>query len=131
MLTPLTQSPPNDDWHIEFAKVVSEGQGRLEEIKRFINYGINPNSRGRDENYPIHIATLNGHDAIVTLLIEAGADIHARGENGRTPLHHAVQINRLIIVRLLWRREAILAFAIQAARRPRSRSSETRTISFP
>ncbi|MBI4057188.1 MAG: ankyrin repeat domain-containing protein [Elusimicrobia bacterium] len=102
LLTPLTQSPPNDDWHIEFAQAVSVGL--IEQVKRFLDYGVDPNSRGWDENYPIHIATLNGHDAIVKLLINGGADIHSRGENGRTPLHHAVQGNRLSLVRLLLER---------------------------
>ena len=38
---------------------------------------------------PLHTAALLGYDDIVGLLIAAGADLHARGNGGQTPLHNA------------------------------------------
>ena len=38
----------------------------------------------------LHEACWHDRDELVTLLIDAGADVNARGEHGRTPLHCAV-----------------------------------------
>ena len=61
------------------------------------------------ENQAIHLASMKGHNDILVLLIEKGADVSAKGFNGRTPLlmtavsgkveclktllHHGAQIN--------------------------------------
>ena len=44
--------------------------------------------------------------AVVTLLLERGADINARNNNGWTPLHHAVRHNTSAMVTLLLERGA-------------------------
>ncbi len=45
---------------------------------------------------PLHLALRRGHAAIVGTLIAAGADLSARTEHGRTPLHICLQFNRLL-----------------------------------
>ncbi|MFN7038022.1 MAG: ankyrin repeat domain-containing protein [Alphaproteobacteria bacterium] len=51
---------------------------------------------------PLHVAALYGHEQIVTLLIEAEADVNAQNYNNDTPLHKAaVWGNNKIIEQLI------------------------------
>ena len=50
---------------------------------------------------PLHLALRHGHAPIVRTLIAAGADLAARTEHGRTPLHICLQYNRLLRGELL------------------------------
>jgi len=40
---------------------------------------------------PLHFAALDGHNEIVELLIAKGADVNAKGWDGRTPLDYAIR----------------------------------------
>lgn len=51
--------------------------------------------------YPLHWAAQLGYANIVTLLLEHGADINAKGFNGLTPLHLAVRYGHEITARIL------------------------------
>lgn len=50
---------------------------------------------------PLHLALRHGAAELVRLLIAAGADLSARTEHGRTPLHICLQYNRLLRGELL------------------------------
>lgn len=50
---------------------------------------------------PLHLALRQGHADVVRTLIAAGADLSARTEHGRTPLHTCLQYNRLLRGELL------------------------------
>ena len=50
---------------------------------------------------PLHLALRHGHGQLVRVLIRAGADLAARTEHGRTPLHICLQYNRLLRGELL------------------------------
>lgn len=50
---------------------------------------------------PLHLALRRGHADVVRTLIAAGADLSARTEHSRTPLHICLQYNRLLRGELL------------------------------
>ena len=49
---------------------------------------------------PLHVATANGHHAMVDFLCDAGADKDARNANGDTPLHMAAEKGHEMVSRL-------------------------------
>ena len=55
---------------------------------------------------PLHRAAADGEPEAVTLLLDGGAEIEARNENGGTPLHVAVENNEPEVVALLLDRGA-------------------------
>ncbi len=55
---------------------------------------------------PLHFAAIQGNVRVISLLLDAGADIGAVGESGYTPLHYAVEQSRLEAVRVLLERGA-------------------------
>ena len=55
---------------------------------------------------PLLYAARNGHEAVVKLLLERGADIDSKDEWGRTPLHWAAESGHEAVVKLLLERGA-------------------------
>jgi hypothetical protein len=58
----------------------------------------------KDDKYgqtPLSWAAENGHEAVVKLLLEKGADMESKSNNGRTPLSWAAKNGREAVVRLL------------------------------
>ena len=62
--------------------------------------------RGGREVTPLHVAALEGHSDILSLLIEHGADLNGRGKFGDTPLNRASERGRLEAGRFLLNRGA-------------------------
>ncbi|XP_056409535.1 NF-kappa-B inhibitor epsilon [Hyla sarda] len=60
----------------------------------------------------LHIATLRRHQALISLLLESGADINSQeGTSGKTPLHLAVEmLDRPLLLHLLQYRPKVDAF---------------------
>ena len=48
-----------------------------------------------DDLTPLHIATIDGLDDSVMLLIDLGAPVNELSAHGETPLHFAGQLNRV------------------------------------
>jgi|ERR1044072_2255460 ankyrin repeat protein len=62
------------------------------------------NARDKDGSTPLHCAVWKGHEPVVSVLLEAGADVNAQNENdhwGTTPLHAAAHANQAAIAQLL------------------------------
>jgi cytohesin len=50
---------------------------------------------------PLHLAAWQGHNEVIQLLLEHGADVNARGDAGFSPLHYAAREGQLASARLL------------------------------
>ena len=46
-------------------------------------------ARNKYNNTPLHVTAINGNNAVISVLIQHGADVNARGQFGRTALHKA------------------------------------------
>ena len=61
-----------------------------------------PNARSRVfGDTPLHIVAIWGDVESAEILIQEGAEIDARGEDNFTPLHNAVEQNKIELVKLL------------------------------
>ncbi len=61
-----------------------------------------PTAPQDDELAPrLHSAVAGGHDEVVAVLVDSGADVHARQRHGWTPLHGAAQNGSLASVERL------------------------------
>ncbi len=92
--------------------------GNIEEVRRLLDEGRDPNALGARRQTPLHAAAGMGHVAIAQLLLERGADVNAIGPNGVTPLHAAVGRGQEAVVELLLANGANAEAADQAGRTP-------------
>ena len=65
--------------------------GQVNEIKRLLAQGVNPNPLDQDLDTPLHLAADAGQAEAVKVLLEAGADANARCRDGDTPLHRSLR----------------------------------------
>eukprot|EP00929_Paragymnodinium_shiwhaense_P065413 TRINITY_DN32794_c0_g1_i3.p1 TRINITY_DN32794_c0_g1~~TRINITY_DN32794_c0_g1_i3.p1 ORF type:complete len:3306 (+),score=813.23 TRINITY_DN32794_c0_g1_i3:143-10060(+) len=63
-------------------------------------------SHGDGGAVPLHVAAQSGHEALVQLLVERRADVHAAMRNGATALHAACQHGHAAVARCLLRCDA-------------------------
>ena len=73
----------------------------VEEVKRLLARGANPNFKGPGQYSPLHFAALRGFDGTVQALIEAGADVNATNKWYWTPLHCAATEGKTEVVERL------------------------------
>ncbi len=66
-----------------------------------LNHGSSIHDAENDGPQAIHSAAMRGHDAVVTLLLDRGADPNARGLMGYRPLSEAIKFDHISTVHLL------------------------------
>jgi len=76
-------------------------KGLPDEVLRFLLQGADVNTKGKDDDTPLHLAVGKGHKDIVKLLIAKGADVNAAGRGNEVPLYRAAQLDRKDIAELL------------------------------
>ena len=83
------------------------GRGNIIKAKELLE--VAPELTKHKDNggyHALHEAALKGHLDIVKLLIDHGAEVNVRAENGDTPLHDASENGHLSVVKLLLERGA-------------------------
>lgn len=77
-------------------------RGAVDTVKELLATGADPHEcHGEDEDSALLIASMEGKEAIVRLLLEAGADANLGDAHGYTPLMGAVCADSLPVVQLL------------------------------
>ena len=70
-------------------------------VERLLTRGVDPNSLDYDERTPLHLACLNGHINVVSVLLQFNAKTKLTDESGLTPLDLAMKEKRDDISELL------------------------------
>jgi len=83
-----------------FAKACAKGEYEVAK-KRLAERPEDLNFADYAGNTPLQVASLNGHEDIVRLLIEAGCNLDCRNSDKETPLLDAVENGHLGVVKLL------------------------------
>ena len=76
--------------------------GRIETVRYLVRLPeVDMNQRGSKGRTALHMAVHHIHADVVEVLIDAGADIEAKDENGHSPLHRASEKGAIAIVQML------------------------------
>ncbi len=87
---PFSYTDSDDDASLPMIFRATE-RGDLDTVKRLIDEDPQVVTETIETNdQPLHMACWQKYEAIVSLLINAGADVNSRGDFGQTPLHYAV-----------------------------------------
>ena len=74
----------------ELALCTAAAQGDLLQVKRFIDFGVNPNSGDYDLRTALHVSAAEGHEQVVELLLQAQANPNIKDRWGGSPLQDAL-----------------------------------------
>ena len=84
---PLTSTPPHPNPRT--TRRISASDGDIPQVLNYLQNDPSLLNAGDENGYtPIHAAASYGHRELISILIERGADVHARDTDGDTPLHH-------------------------------------------
>jgi ankyrin repeat protein len=77
----------DDDWLDELSPLVrAAATGDRANVAEQLAVGVDPNQAAQDGRSALHAAATFDHTEIVVLLLDAGAAVGARTDNGFTPL---------------------------------------------
>uniref|UniRef100_A0A7M4EST5 Double zinc ribbon and ankyrin repeat domains 1 n=1 Tax=Crocodylus porosus TaxID=8502 RepID=A0A7M4EST5_CROPO len=72
-------------------EVGPSGEGRISIVEQLLDEGADPNCINNEDRPVLTVAVLNGHDEVIPVLAQKGADIdHQSGPHSNTALHEAV-----------------------------------------
>ena len=77
-------------------------EGNVEAVKQHLDAGTYINSRNSGNEWtPLHVASFEGNEKIVELLVAEGADVDARDRLSDRPIHYAITYKYKDIVEFL------------------------------
>ena len=76
--------------------------GATEMARQLLEEGADPNVKGMGYT-PLGLAALNGHPRIADWLLQFGADVDKRSDNGLTPLMNAALLNNIGVIKEILR----------------------------
>mmetsp|Transcript_23345 Transcript_23345/g.75886 ORF Transcript_23345/g.75886 Transcript_23345/m.75886 type:complete len:588 (-) Transcript_23345:480-2243(-) len=102
-LIPIENSPMAPIRKVDLLLWNAIDQGSSELVERSLNQGANVSSIDWRLGYvlPIHRAVLQGDPDVLKLLVEEGANVHARTSDRVTPLHLAAEVGNVEAAKLL------------------------------
>jgi len=83
------------------ALVYAASKGELDEVKRLVLRGLDPNYGDYDRRTVMHLAATEGNMKVVEFLISHGADVKVKDRWNHTPLHDAITYKHDAIAQLL------------------------------
>lgn len=88
---------PKPELGLKLLKAVKEAD--IEQVKQLILQGADVDTKGEDDNTPLHYAV--GNTELLQMLLEADADVNVKNSFGVTPLHEAAKSNTEAVKLLL------------------------------
>jgi ankyrin repeat protein len=94
--------------------------GSLDQVRIILDLCLHAGINGSNIDTPLCIAARNGHEAVVKLLLEKGAELEAKDRDSRTPLSWAAENGYGAVVKLLLEKGAELEAESRDSRTPLS-----------
>lgn len=66
------------------------GEGDTKRVRALLDAGVLPTFSDKFQGNLINVAAENGRTDIISMLLDAGVDVNGSGEEGTTPLYHAI-----------------------------------------
>ena len=83
----------------ELCQAASEG--RVDDLRRLIDNGANPNAADYDRRTPLHLAAASGHLETIQYLLGKGANATAQDRWGNRPIDDAKNHNQQVAIEVL------------------------------